>query len=220
MFWKSVVRDSTAGQLSPGHASLLTQEIARVDLGESGRESGPLTEALCDVGLGLALCPDKQERRQNRQRGPRCQQALLRRKQAHRHLSAAQDILQGQPAPREDSDRRKDARHEHATDVSPEDWIAARKELLVREKELTRARDALAAERRRMPRMAVDKEYSFDGPDGPVSLVGLFEGRRQLIVYRAFYGPDVTTCARGTSYPERACLGCSMVADQVCLLLT
>ena len=49
----------------------------------------------------------------------------------------------------------------------------------------------------------------------PMSLLDLFEGRRQLIVYRAFYGPDVTTTAPGTSYPERACLGCSMVADQV-----
>ena len=48
-----------------------------------------------------------------------------------------------------------------------------------------------------------------------MSLLDLFEGRRQLIVYRAFYAPEVTTCAPGTSYPERACLGCSMIADQV-----
>ena len=51
--------------------------------------------------------------------------------------------------------------------VSPQEWEAARAELLVKEKELTRARDALAAERRRMPRMAVEKEYAFEGPDGP-----------------------------------------------------
>jgi predicted dithiol-disulfide oxidoreductase (DUF899 family) len=59
----------------------------------------------------------------------------------------------------------------------------------VKEKELTRARDALAAERRRMPRMAVEKDYRFDGPDGPASLLDLFDGRRQLIVYRFFFEP-------------------------------
>jgi predicted dithiol-disulfide oxidoreductase (DUF899 family) len=99
--------------------------------------------------------------------------------------------------------------------VSPEEWQAAREQMLVKEKEHTRARDALAAERRRMPWMAVEKEYEFDGPDGPASLLDLFGGRRQLIVYRAFYGPEVTTYAEGGSYPERACVGCSFVADQV-----
>jgi predicted dithiol-disulfide oxidoreductase (DUF899 family) len=99
--------------------------------------------------------------------------------------------------------------------VSPEEWIAAREELLVKEKALTRARDAMAAARRRMPWMAVEKDYRFEGPNGAASLHDLFEGCRQLIVYRAFYAPDVTTCASGSSYPERACLGCSMVADQV-----
>jgi predicted dithiol-disulfide oxidoreductase (DUF899 family) len=99
--------------------------------------------------------------------------------------------------------------------VSPQEWKAAREELLAKEKELTRARDALAAERRRMPRMAVDKDYRFEGPDGEASLLDLFEGRRQLIVYRAFYGPEVTTYAEGGAYPERACVGCSFVADQV-----
>ena len=98
--------------------------------------------------------------------------------------------------------------------VSPQEWEAAREELLVREKELTRARDALAAERRRMPWMAVDKDYRFEGPNGPASLADLFEGRRQLIVYRAFYAPDITTFAEGGTYPERACVG-SFVADQV-----
>jgi len=99
--------------------------------------------------------------------------------------------------------------------VSPEEWQAAREELLVKEKELTRARDTLAAERRRMPRMVIEKDYVFESPNGPASLLDLFDGRRQLIVYRAFYGPDVTTTGKGTSYPERACVGCSMVADQV-----
>jgi predicted dithiol-disulfide oxidoreductase (DUF899 family) len=99
--------------------------------------------------------------------------------------------------------------------VSPEEWQAAREQMLVKEKEHTRARDALAAERRRMPWMAVEKDYEFDGPDGPASLFDLFGGRRQLVVYRAFYGPEVTTYAEGGSYPERACVGCSFVADQV-----
>jgi predicted dithiol-disulfide oxidoreductase (DUF899 family) len=93
--------------------------------------------------------------------------------------------------------------------VSPGEWTAAREELLVKEKELTRARDALAAERRRMPRMAVEKEYRFEGPEGPVSLEDLFAGRRQLIVYRFFFDPDVK------GYPEKGCPGCSFVADQV-----
>src|SRR5215216_2526256 len=99
--------------------------------------------------------------------------------------------------------------------VSPQEWEAARQQLLVKEKALTRARDALAAERRRMPWMAVEKPYAFEGPEGMASLLDLFDGRRQLIVYRAFYGPEVTTYAEGGSYPERACVGCSFVADQV-----
>ena len=99
--------------------------------------------------------------------------------------------------------------------VSPKEWEAGPRELLVKEKEIMRARDALAAERARMPWMAVDKEYRFEGPNGPASLADLFEGRRQLIVYRAFYGPEVTTYAEGGSYPQRACVGCSFVADQI-----
>src|SRR6266516_5283127 len=93
--------------------------------------------------------------------------------------------------------------------VSPEEWEAARQQLLVKEKELTRARDALAAERRRMPWLAVEKEYEFDGPEGKASLVDLFEGRRQLIVYLAFFEPGVS------GWPEHACIGCSMLADHV-----
>jgi predicted dithiol-disulfide oxidoreductase (DUF899 family) len=100
--------------------------------------------------------------------------------------------------------------------VSPQEWTAEREKMLVKEKELTRAHDALAAERRRMPWMAVEKDYRFEGPDGPASLLDLFEGRRQLIVYRFFYAPDITTYAReGDAYPERACAGCSFLADQV-----
>jgi predicted dithiol-disulfide oxidoreductase (DUF899 family) len=93
--------------------------------------------------------------------------------------------------------------------VSPQEWDAAREELLVKEKELTRARDALAAERRRMPRQAVGKDYRFEGPEGPVGLLDLFEGRRQLIVYRFFFEPGVS------GWPEGGCRGCSLGADQV-----
>ena len=93
--------------------------------------------------------------------------------------------------------------------VSPQEWEAAREKLLVKEKEMTRARDALAAERRRMPWVAVEKAYVFDGPDGKASLLDLFEGRRQLIVYRAFFEPGVH------GWPEHACIGCSLGADQV-----
>ena len=93
--------------------------------------------------------------------------------------------------------------------VSPKEWEAARQKLLVKEKEVTRARDALAAERRRMPWLAVEKEYKFDGPNGKASLLDLFDGRRQLILYRAFFEPGVK------GWPEHACIGCSMLADQV-----
>ena len=75
-------------------------------------------------------------------------------------------------------------------------WEAARLRLLVKEKELTRARDAMAAERRRMPWTAVNTAYEFEGPSGPASLLDLFEGRQQLIVYRAFLEPGVHGLAR------------------------
>src|SRR4051812_27904988 len=65
--------------------------------------------------------------------------------------------------------------------IVSEEWEAARQRLLIKEKALTRSRDALAAERRRMPWLAVDQKYVFDGPRGKVSLLDLFEGRRQLI---------------------------------------
>lgn len=93
--------------------------------------------------------------------------------------------------------------------VSPEEWSEAREKLLVTEKEVTRARDALAAERRRMPRMAIEREYRFEGPDGRASLLDLFEGRHQLIVYRFFFEPGVS------GWPEHGCRGCSFMADQV-----
>ena len=93
--------------------------------------------------------------------------------------------------------------------VSPQEWEAARQQLLVKEKALTRARDALAAERRRMPWIAVNKEYHFQGPEGKATLLALFGGYRQLILYRAFFEPGVL------GWPQHACRGCSQVADQV-----
>jgi len=93
--------------------------------------------------------------------------------------------------------------------VSQQDWEEARQRLLLKEKAFTRSRDALAAERRRMPWIPVEKTYEFDGPRGKVTLLDLFEGRRQLIVYRAFFEPGVF------GWPDHACRGCSLGADQV-----
>jgi predicted dithiol-disulfide oxidoreductase (DUF899 family) len=92
--------------------------------------------------------------------------------------------------------------------VTPQEWETARQELLVEEKAVTRARDALAAKRRRMPWTEVEKPYAFEGPDGPLSLLDLFDGRRQLVVYRFFFEPGVAR------WPESGCPGCSMMADQ------
>src|SRR4051812_34155121 len=91
------------------------------------------------------------------------------------------------PASRTDASlERARKKGEHAMNtpsiVSPQEWEAAREKLLIKEKELTRARDALAAERRRMPWVAVEKQYVFDAPEGKASLLDLFKGRRQLIV--------------------------------------
>jgi predicted dithiol-disulfide oxidoreductase (DUF899 family) len=77
-----------------------------------------------------------------------------------------------------------------------QEWEAAHQQFLVTEKAFTRSRDALAAERPRMPWLAVDQKYEFEGPKGKVSLVDTFEGRRQLIVYRVFFEPG---CSAGLS---------------------
>jgi len=93
--------------------------------------------------------------------------------------------------------------------VSAQEWEAAHQQLLVKEKEALRARDALAASRRRMPWLPVEKHYEFDGPTGRATLLDLFDRRRQLIVYRAFFEPGVH------GWPDHACRGCSMVADNI-----
>jgi predicted dithiol-disulfide oxidoreductase (DUF899 family) len=93
--------------------------------------------------------------------------------------------------------------------VSAEEWQKAWEGMLVKEKEHTRSRDSLAAARRRMPWLSVEKTYVFEGPQGPLTLLDLFEGRRQLVLYRAFYDEGVY------GWPEHACVGCSLGADQV-----
>lgn len=93
--------------------------------------------------------------------------------------------------------------------VSEAEWQTAREELLVKEKEATRARDALAAERRRLPMVRVEKDYTFEGQDGEATLLDLFDGRHQLIVYRFFFEPGVAR------WPEAGCGGCSMFVDNV-----
>ena len=92
--------------------------------------------------------------------------------------------------------------------VSREEWERAREKLLEKEKAATRARDALAAERRRLPRVRIETQYVFEGPNGKVSLGDLFEGRRQLLLYHFMFGPS----------HDAGCGGCSMVLDQICPL--
>ncbi|QYR22524.1 DUF899 domain-containing protein [Paenibacillus sp. sptzw28] len=87
--------------------------------------------------------------------------------------------------------------------VSQEEWLAEHKQLLAKEKEATRALDALAAERRRQPMVRIDKGYVFEGKDGSASLLDLFDGRRQLIVYHFMFDPGW----------KAGCVGCSMLVD-------
>jgi len=89
--------------------------------------------------------------------------------------------------------------------VGREEWMAASRALLVKEKAFTRAKDALSEERRALPWMRVEKSYLFDGPDGPVSLAELFGPRNQLVMQHFMFGPDW----------EEGCTGCSFLADHV-----
>jgi predicted dithiol-disulfide oxidoreductase (DUF899 family) len=93
--------------------------------------------------------------------------------------------------------------------VSQSEWEAARERLLAEEKEAMRAADALAARRRRLPRMRVERDYRFAGPTGEAGLLDLFDGRRQLIVYHFMFGPSVE------GWPDAGCTGCSMFVDNV-----
>jgi predicted dithiol-disulfide oxidoreductase (DUF899 family) len=94
---------------------------------------------------------------------------------------------------------------QHNRIVSRDEWLAARKQHLIREKELTRLRDRLSAERRALPWVKVEKSYVFDGPDGKRTLADLFDGRSQLIVQHFMFGPGW----------EEGCVGCSFGADHV-----
>jgi predicted dithiol-disulfide oxidoreductase (DUF899 family) len=93
--------------------------------------------------------------------------------------------------------------------VSQEEWLAARNALLAKEKQATRARDALAAERRRMPMTRVEKQYTFAGPNGDVSLLELFDRRPQLLLYHFMFAPGVH------GWPTAGCPGCSMFTDNI-----
>jgi predicted dithiol-disulfide oxidoreductase (DUF899 family) len=84
-------------------------------------------------------------------------------------------------------------------------WLVARTELLAKEKELTRRRDALSVERRELPMVEIEKDYVFDGPAGKVRLADIFEGRPQLIVYHFMYGPDW----------EEGCPSCTAGTDEI-----
>ena len=89
--------------------------------------------------------------------------------------------------------------------VSHDEWLEARKELLLREKELTRAGDMLNAERRQLPMMRIDKDYRFTGPDGEVGMLDLFDGRQQLVVQHLMFDPSW----------EESCSSCSAMADEL-----
>ncbi|MGH3082344.1 MAG: DUF899 domain-containing protein [Gaiellaceae bacterium] len=92
---------------------------------------------------------------------------------------------------------------------SSEEWLAARIELLEREKALTRRSDELAREREALPWVAVEKEYTFDTNEGTKTLAELFDGRSQLLVYHFMFGPSVE------GWPEVGCVGCSYTADSL-----
>ena len=98
---------------------------------------------------------------------------------------------------------RKKTKMYHQEIVSEAEWLIARKDLLTREKEFSRQRDALSAARRQLPMVKIDKEYVFDGPNGKETLADLFDGRSQLIVYHLMFGPDW----------EEGCKSCSYLAD-------
>jgi predicted dithiol-disulfide oxidoreductase (DUF899 family) len=89
--------------------------------------------------------------------------------------------------------------------VSREEWLVARQELLLKEKEATRARDMLNAERRRLPMVKIEKEYQFEGSDGKVSLLDLFDGHHQLIVYHFMFDPSW----------DDGCPGCTNLVNNI-----
>jgi predicted dithiol-disulfide oxidoreductase (DUF899 family) len=93
--------------------------------------------------------------------------------------------------------------------ASHDEWRKAHDALLAKEKEFTHARDALAAERRRLPMERIDKTYTFEGPNGPVTLLDLFDGRPQLLLYHFMFTKGVN------GWPSAGCPGCSMFMDNL-----
>lgn len=93
----------------------------------------------------------------------------------------------------------------HPPIASTEEWLSLRRQLLEKEKELTRAYDAVNAARRRLPMVKIDKNYSFEGPNGPASLADLFEGQRQVIVYHFMFDPSW----------DQGCMGCTGFVDSL-----
>ncbi len=98
--------------------------------------------------------------------------------------------------------------------ASRDEWLAARLELLEREKEAMRAQDAVTAQRRELPMVRMDKEYTFEGPGGKARLIDLFEGRRQLIVYHFMWNNSAAR-ARGDQALDEGCPSCSFTIDHV-----
>jgi predicted dithiol-disulfide oxidoreductase (DUF899 family) len=95
-------------------------------------------------------------------------------------------------------------------EVVPErDWREALDAIRAQEKRATRERDALAAQRRRLPVVEIDEPYVFDGPSGAATLIDMFDGRRQLVLYHFMFAPDVH------GWPDAGCDGCSMFVDQI-----
>jgi predicted dithiol-disulfide oxidoreductase (DUF899 family) len=93
----------------------------------------------------------------------------------------------------------------HPPIVSRSEWLVARKELLDAEKKLTKHLDKVNAQRRRLPMVKIDKAYSFEGPNGKVGLLDLFDGRRQLIVYHFMFDPTW----------DKGCPGCTGMVDEI-----
>ncbi|MGW0801415.1 DUF899 domain-containing protein [Nonomuraea sp. NPDC002799] len=120
----------------------------------------------------------------------------------------------GGPAVRKQSEEVRMAEANLPEVVSRAEWLAARKQLLAKEKELTRARDRLNADRRRLPMVRVDKPFTFEGPNGKVSLLDLFEGRPQLVMHHFMWINDSDPA--GNEHPsDVACSSCSSAADGI-----
>ena len=124
--------------------------------------------------------------------------AALRIKKARKRSAADRFV----PTKEEDMSATMMEKHQV---VSPEEWLSARKELLAREKWLTRQYDEICAMRRALPWMKVEKDYVFDGPGGKETLLDLFDGRSQLVVRHFMFGPGW----------KEGCVGCSFASDHV-----